>query len=164
MCDNPSSEFGLDSQYSDLGVSSTSAPETPLSTSINSDSGYESETETPVEINTIDSELSSPFSAATEDNDDDDEVDEENDEEDYVTAISSSKTQEPSAQIEPTPSTSNALTISTKKAGFPSVRELLVSGAINCILPFINGMMLGFGEIFAHELGFRWGWTAARVS
>lgn len=45
-----------------------------------------------------------------------------------------------------------------------SVRSVLVSAAINCLLPFLNGMMLGFGEIFAHELGFRWGWSAARVS
>lgn len=37
------------------------------------------------------------------------------------------------------------------------------SCAINVFLPFVNGLMLGFGEIFAHELGFRWGWSAARV-
>lgn len=45
----------------------------------------------------------------------------------------------------------------------PSLRDVIIKGAINCFLPFINGMMLGFGEIFAHELGFRWGWSAARV-
>lgn len=45
----------------------------------------------------------------------------------------------------------------------PTMREIAVSCAINCILPFINGMMLGFGEIFAHEIGYRWGWSAARV-
>lgn len=38
------------------------------------------------------------------------------------------------------------------------------SCTINMFLPFVNGLMLGFGEIFAHELGFRWGWSAARVS
>ncbi|KAF9583461.1 Mitochondrial inner membrane protein oxa1 [Lunasporangiospora selenospora] len=31
--------------------------------------------------------------------------------------------------------------------------------AINFVLPFINGVFLGFGEICAHELTFRWGWT-----
>lgn len=46
----------------------------------------------------------------------------------------------------------------------PSLRDIIIKTAINCLLPFINGMMLGFGEIFAHELGFRWGWSAARVS
>lgn len=35
---------------------------------------------------------------------------------------------------------------------------------INLILPFINGLMLGFGEILAHELGFKYGWVGARVS
>lgn len=39
------------------------------------------------------------------------------------------------------------------------MRRLLVSSAINCLLPFVNGLMLGFGQIFAHELGFRWGWN-----
>lgn len=38
-------------------------------------------------------------------------------------------------------------------------RRFLVSSAINCLLPFVNGVMLGFGQIFAHELGFRWGWN-----
>ena len=41
--------------------------------------------------------------------------------------------------------------------------ELIKKSAINLILPFINGIMLGFGEIAAHEIGFRWGWTGARV-
>lgn len=31
--------------------------------------------------------------------------------------------------------------------------------AINFLLPFINGVFLGFGEICAHELTYRWGWT-----
>lgn len=42
--------------------------------------------------------------------------------------------------------------------------SILKKGAINIILPFINGMMLGFGEILAHEIGFRYNWTGARVS
>lgn len=46
----------------------------------------------------------------------------------------------------------------------PSFKDILISSAINLVLPFINGMMLGFGEIFAHELGFKWGWASARVS
>jgi len=31
--------------------------------------------------------------------------------------------------------------------------------AINFLLPFVNGVFLGFGEICAHELTYRWGWT-----
>ncbi|CAN6621089.1 mitochondrial import protein 1 [Trichomonascus vanleenenianus] len=41
--------------------------------------------------------------------------------------------------------------------------SLVVRAVINLFLPFVNGMMLGFGEIFAHELGFKWGWVGARV-
>ncbi|TGZ85392.1 TOM13-domain-containing protein [Ascodesmis nigricans] len=45
----------------------------------------------------------------------------------------------------------------------PTALSLLRTTAINLILPFINGLMLGFGELFAHELAFRWGWGTTRV-
>lgn len=35
--------------------------------------------------------------------------------------------------------------------------------SVNLFIPFINGIMLGFGEIFAHELGLIWGWRSAKV-
>lgn len=35
---------------------------------------------------------------------------------------------------------------------------------INLAIPFINGIMLGFGEIFAHEIGVAYGWRQSRVS
>lgn len=40
---------------------------------------------------------------------------------------------------------------------------ILRRGAVNLVLPFINGIMLGFGEIFAHEIGFKYGFVGARV-
>lgn len=40
---------------------------------------------------------------------------------------------------------------------------IVYKGAINVVLPFINGMMLGFGEILAHEIGFKFGFAGARV-
>lgn len=40
---------------------------------------------------------------------------------------------------------------------------ILRKSSINLILPFINGMMLGFGEILAHEIGFRYKWAGAKV-
>lgn len=43
------------------------------------------------------------------------------------------------------------------------VWEILKKGAINLVLPFINGMMLGFGEILAHEIGFKYNWSGAKV-
>ncbi|KAG0339485.1 Mitochondrial inner membrane protein oxa1 [Podila humilis] len=40
-----------------------------------------------------------------------------------------------------------------------TILSLLKGTAINFLLPFINGIFLGFGEICAHELAYRWGWT-----
>ncbi|KAI6081820.1 TOM13-domain-containing protein [Hypoxylon rubiginosum] len=45
----------------------------------------------------------------------------------------------------------------------PTVWSMLRGAAINLLLPFINGMMLGFGELFAHEAAFRLGWGGTRV-
>jgi hypothetical protein len=45
----------------------------------------------------------------------------------------------------------------------PTIWSLLRGTAINLILPFINGMMLGFGELFAHEAAFRLGWGGTKV-
>ncbi|KAI8370544.1 outer membrane protein TOM13-domain-containing protein [Radiomyces spectabilis] len=40
----------------------------------------------------------------------------------------------------------------------PTFLWILKSTAINFILPFFNGVMLGFGEILANELVFKYGW------
>lgn len=40
---------------------------------------------------------------------------------------------------------------------------LLRGAAINLLLPFVNGLMLGFGELFANELAFRFGWSGTKV-
>ncbi|KAI1435246.1 outer membrane protein TOM13-domain-containing protein [Xylaria sp. CBS 124048] len=45
----------------------------------------------------------------------------------------------------------------------PTAWSLIRSTTINIVLPFINGLMLGFGELFAHEAAFRLGWGGARV-
>lgn len=45
----------------------------------------------------------------------------------------------------------------------PTIWGLLRGAAINLILPFINGLMLGFGELLAHEVAFRWGWSGTKV-
>ncbi|KAK4238264.1 60Kd inner membrane protein-domain-containing protein [Achaetomium macrosporum] len=44
----------------------------------------------------------------------------------------------------------------------PTIWSILRGAAINLLLPFINGMMLGFGELFAHEAAFRLGWSNTR--
>ena len=45
----------------------------------------------------------------------------------------------------------------------PTIWSLLRGAAINMFLPFINGLMIGFGELFAHEIAFRLGWSTERV-
>ncbi|PBP23628.1 inner membrane protein OXA1 [Diplocarpon rosae] len=46
----------------------------------------------------------------------------------------------------------------------PSLWGLVRGAAINLLLPFINGLMLGFGELFAHEAAFRLGWGGTKFS
>lgn len=45
----------------------------------------------------------------------------------------------------------------------PTFWGLLRGAAINLFLPFINGLMLGFGELFAHEAAYRLGWSQTKV-
>jgi hypothetical protein len=45
----------------------------------------------------------------------------------------------------------------------PTIWGLLRGAAINLVLPFINGLMLGFGELFANEMAFRLGWSNTKV-
>lgn len=45
----------------------------------------------------------------------------------------------------------------------PTVWGLLRGAAINLLLPFINGLMLGFGELVANEAAFRLGWSGTKV-
>lgn len=39
-----------------------------------------------------------------------------------------------------------------------SVASFAGSCAVNLVLPFVNGLMLGFGELLAHELAWRNHW------
>ena len=45
----------------------------------------------------------------------------------------------------------------------PTFWSLLRGAAINLVLPFVNGLMLGFGELLAHEAAFRLGWSTYKV-
>ncbi|KAF1986585.1 TOM13-domain-containing protein [Aulographum hederae CBS 113979] len=45
----------------------------------------------------------------------------------------------------------------------PTIWGLLRGAAINLFLPFVNGLMLGFGELLAHEAAFRFGWSGTKV-
>lgn len=46
----------------------------------------------------------------------------------------------------------------------PTIWTLIRGAAINLLLPFVNGLMLGFGELLAHEAAFRLGWSGTKVS
>ena len=45
----------------------------------------------------------------------------------------------------------------------PTFWGLARGAAINLLLPFVNGLMLGFGELFANELAWRFGWSNTKV-
>ncbi|KAK4224518.1 hypothetical protein QBC38DRAFT_15947 [Podospora fimiseda] len=45
----------------------------------------------------------------------------------------------------------------------PTTWSIFRGAVINLFLPFVNGMMLGFGELFAHEAAFRFGWSNTRI-
>ena len=46
----------------------------------------------------------------------------------------------------------------------PTLWGLVRGAAINLLLPFVNGLMLGFGELVANEVAFRLGWSGTKVS
>jgi hypothetical protein len=58
------------------------------------------------------------------------------------------------------PSTSSSPLILYKP---PTFWGLLRGAAINVLLPFVNGLMLGLGELLAHEAAFRLGWSGTKV-
>lgn len=45
----------------------------------------------------------------------------------------------------------------------PTIWSIFRGASINLFLPFVNGMMMGFGELFAHEWAFRLGWSETKV-
>lgn len=63
--------------------------------------------------------------------------------------------------MSPSPETNSSSPLILYKP--PTVWGLIRGAAINLVLPFINGMMLGFGELFAHEAAFRLGWSGTKV-
>ncbi|KAJ2968764.1 hypothetical protein NQ176_g9021 [Zarea fungicola] len=77
-----------------------------------------------------------------------------------VTMRSDSEQYSPGDELSTSPASSNSPVILYTP---PTIWSLLRGTAINILLPFINGMMLGFGELFAHEAAFRLGWGGTKV-
>ena len=72
---------------------------------------------------------------------------------------SSSAPKESSSVIRPAQPPSATLSIfDAHRSTRARALALVGSLAINLFLPFVNGVMLGFGEIFARSLALRWGW------
>ena len=63
--------------------------------------------------------------------------------------------------LSPSPSSNNSPAMVIYSP--PTIWGLLRGAAINLLLPFVNGLMLGFGELFAHEAAFRLGWGGTKV-
>ena len=78
-----------------------------------------------------------------------------------ITMRSDSEQYSPGEDISMSPPSSGSPVILYKP---PTVWSLVRGAAINLFLPFVNGMMLGFGELFAHEAAFRLGWGGTKVS
>ncbi|KAI9777265.1 MAG: hypothetical protein M1839_008995 [Geoglossum umbratile] len=78
-----------------------------------------------------------------------------------ITIPSDSETYSGNNELSPSPpSSSNSPLILYSP---PSLWSLLRGAAINLFLPFVNGLMLGFGELLAHETAFRLGWGGTKV-
>ncbi|EAW14744.1 TOM13-domain-containing protein [Aspergillus clavatus NRRL 1] len=77
-----------------------------------------------------------------------------------VTVPSDSEIYSTNHEVSSPPSTSSSPLILYSP---PSIWGILRGAAINLVLPFVNGLMLGFGELFAHEAAFRLGWTNTKI-
>ncbi|CAD6446804.1 303558da-1a08-410f-9608-9fa2a944f72e [Sclerotinia trifoliorum] len=78
-----------------------------------------------------------------------------------ITMPSDSEQYSRNDEISPSPSSSNSPQMILYSP--PTFWGLLRGAAINLVLPFVNGLMLGFGELFAHEAAFRLGWSNTKV-
>lgn len=80
----------------------------------------------------------------------------------YESSITLSDSEIYAANNESSPSLELSSTVLTVYQP-PLIWRILRGAAINLLLPFINGLMLGFGELFAHEAAFRLGWSNTKV-
>ncbi|PGH27170.1 hypothetical protein AJ80_01127 [Polytolypa hystricis UAMH7299] len=78
-----------------------------------------------------------------------------------LTLPSDSENYSANNEISPSPPSSTESPLILYKP--PTVWGLLRGAAINLLLPFVNGLMLGFGELLAHEAAFRLGWSGTKI-
>lgn len=81
-----------------------------------------------------------------------------------ITIPSDSETYDGNNEHSPSPPDSTSSTSSPLILYKPPTLWGLIRGAaINLLLPFVNGLMLGFGELVANEVAFRFGWSGTKV-
>jgi hypothetical protein len=82
-----------------------------------------------------------------------------------ITIPSDSENYDANNELSPSPSPSPPSSSSTPLILYkpPTLWGLIRGAAINLLLPFINGLMLGFGELVANEAAFRLGWSGTKV-
>ncbi|KAF2651867.1 TOM13-domain-containing protein [Lophiostoma macrostomum CBS 122681] len=77
-----------------------------------------------------------------------------------ITIPSDSENYDANNELSPSPPSSSSTPLILYKP--PTIWGLIRGAAINLLLPFINGLMLGFGELVANEAAFRLGWSGTK--
>jgi len=78
-----------------------------------------------------------------------------------LTLPSDSENYSANNELSPSPVSSSSSPLILYKP--PTFWSLLRGAAINLLLPFVNGLMLGLGELLAHEAAFRLGWSGTKI-
>jgi hypothetical protein len=78
-----------------------------------------------------------------------------------ITIPSDSENYDANNDLSPSPASSSSSPLILYKP--PTLWGLLRGAAINLLLPFVNGLMLGFGELVANEAAYRLGWSGTKV-
>ncbi|KAJ4293316.1 hypothetical protein N0V90_008598 [Kalmusia sp. IMI 367209] len=78
-----------------------------------------------------------------------------------ITIPSDSENYDANHELSPSPPSSDSSPLILYKP--PTLWGLIRGAAINLLLPFVNGLMLGFGELVANEVAFRLGWSGTKI-
>lgn len=80
-----------------------------------------------------------------------------------ITIPSDSETYDANPDLSPSPASASSSSSPLILYKPPTLWGLLRGAAINLLLPFVNGLMLGFGELVANEAAYRLGWSGTKV-
>ena len=80
-----------------------------------------------------------------------------------ITIPSDSENYDANPDLSPSPASASSSSSPLILYKPPTLWGLLRGAAINLLLPFVNGLMLGFGELVANEAAYRLGWSGTKV-